>query len=238
MGKGSSRPPAPDYAAMYRAQAAAAEAEKQRVQGVRNADAERFLGSNAITDEWRQGIFDQSNLARDAQVGSLNTTLEGTLQDIRQRNAARGLGASSSGAGILGQARGFAESSRGDIFDTARRRAEDRISDQQRFLNNAASDIRGGRDFESAREGFRADMSDANNRFEANLSGAKSGDQRNAAFRNFETDRRLAAARFQESVNQFGQQGTMAAALGTAPKTTDKESAGQVGGGGFSPTLT
>ena len=237
MGKKSSRPPAPDYAAMYRAQAAAAEAEKQRVQGVRNADADRVLGSNAITDEWRQGIFDQSNLARDAQASTLGQTLEGTLQDIRQRNAARGLGASSSGSGILGQARGFADASRSDIFNTARRRAEDRISDQQRFLNNAASDIRSGRDFESARAGFRADMSDANNRFEANLQSAKGGDQRNAAFRNFETDRRLAASRFQESVNQFGQQGTLAAALGTAPKTTDKESAGQVGGG-FSPTLT
>ena len=80
-------------------------------------------------------------------------------------------------------------------------------------------------------------MGDANNRFEANLQSAKSGDQRNAAFRNFESDRRLAAAKFKESVNQFGQQGTLAAALGTAPKTSDEESAGQVGGG-FSPTLT
>ena len=236
MGK-KSAPAPPDPMIAYRAQMAAQAAEKERIQNERNADAERFLGSNAITDEWRQGIFDQSNLARDAQVGSLNTTLEGTLQDIRQRNAARGLGASSSGAGILGQARGFADASRSDIFNTARRRAEDRISDQQRFLNNAASDIRSGRDFESARAGFRADMSDANNRFEANLSGAKSGDQRNAAFRNFESDRRLAAAKFKESVNQFGSQGTLAAALGTAPKTSDEESAGQVGGG-FSPTLT
>ena len=237
MGKGSSRPPAPDYAAMYRAQAAAAEAEKQRVQGVRNADAERFLSSNAITDEWRQGIFDQSNLARDAQAGTLDQQLTGALQDIRQRNAARGLAGSSSGEGILGQARGFADSSRTDIFDSARRRAEDWITDQQRFLNNAASDIRAGREFESAQAGFRADMNDANNRFEANLTGAKSGDQRNAAFRNFESNRRLAAAKFQESVNQCGQQGTLAAALGTAPKTSDEESAGQVGGG-FSPTLT
>ena len=80
-------------------------------------------------------------------------------------------------------------------------------------------------------------MGDANNRFEANLQSAKSGDQRNAAFRNFESDRRLAAAKFKESVNQFGQQGTLAAALGTAPKTSDEESAGQVGSG-FSPTLT
>ena len=236
MGK-KSAPAPPDPMIAYRAQMAAQAAEKERIQNERNADAERFLGSNAITDEWRQGIFDQSNLARDAQASTLGQTLEGTLQDIRQRNAARGLGASTSGTGILGQARGFAESSRGDIFDSARRRAENRISDQERFLSNAASDIRSGRDFQSAQSGFRADMNDANNRFEANLSGAKSGDQRNAAFRNFESDRRLAAAKFQESVNQFGTQGTLAAALGTAPQTSDEESAGQVGGG-FSPTLT
>ncbi len=238
MGKGGgSRPAPPDYAAMYRAQAQAAEAEKQRVQGVRNADADRFLGSNAITDEWRQGVFNQSNMARDAQAGTLDQQLTGALQDIRQRNAARGLAGSSSGAGILGQAQGFADQSRTDIFDSARRRAEDRITDQQRFLNNAASDIRAGREFESAQSGFRSDMNDANNRFEANLSGAKSGDQRNAAFRNFESDRRLAASKFKESVNQFGSQGTLAATLGGTSKTSDEESAGQVGGG-FSPTLT
>ena len=237
MGK-KSAPAPPDPMIAYRAQMAAQAAEKERIQNEINADAERFLGSNAITDEWRQGIFDQSNLARDAQASTLGQTLEGTLQDIRQRNAARGLGASTSGSGILGQARGFAESSRGDIFDSARRRAENRISDQERFLSNAASDIRSGRDFQSAQAGFRADMNDANNRFEANLSGAKSGDQRNAAFRNFESDRRLAAAKFKESVNQFGSQGTLAAALGTAPKTSDEESAGQVGGSGFSPTIT
>ena len=236
MGK-KSAPAPPDPMIAYRAQMAAQAAEKERIQNERNADAERFLGENRLTDEWRQGIFDQSNLARDAQASTLGQTLEGTLQDIRQRNAARGLGASTSGAGILGQARGFADSSRADIFDSARRRAENRISDQERFLSNAASDIRSGRDFQSAQAGFRADMNDANNRFEANLSGAKSGDQRNAAFRNFESDRRLAAAKFQESVNQFGQQGTLAAALGTAPQTSDEESAGQVGGG-FSPTLT
>ena len=236
MGK-KSAPAPPDPMIAYRAQMAAQAAEKERIQNERNADAERFLGENRLTDEWRQGIFDQSNLARDAQASTLGQTLEGTLQDIRQRNAARGLGASTSGSGILGQARGFAESSRGDIFDSARRRAENRISDQERFLSNAASDIRSGRDFQSAQSGFRADMNDANNRFEANLSGAKSGDQRNAAFRNFESDRRLAAAKFKEAVNQFGSQGTLAAALGTAPQTSDEESAGQVGGG-FSPTLT
>ena len=234
MGKGGGAPPAPDPMAAIRAQ----QAEQERVRLERIADADRFLDTNRITDDWRQGIFDQSNLARDAQVGSLGGQLETTLQDIRQRNAARGLGGSSSGQGILGQANTFYDASRSDIFDTARRRAEGRITDQQRFLNNAASDIRSGRNFESAQAGFRADMDDANNRFESTLTGAKSGDQRNAAFRNFETDRRLAAAKFQESVNQFGSQGTLAAALGTAPKTADEESAGQVGGSGFSPTIT
>ena len=237
MGKGGGSPAPPDPMIAIRAQMAAQAAEKKRIQDERNADADRFLSENAITEDWRQGIFDQSNVARDAQAGTLDQVLTGTLQDIRQRNAARGLTGSTSGAGILGQARGFAESSRGDIFDTARRRAEDRITDQSRFLTNTASDIRSGRDFTSAQASFRADMGDANNRFEANLQSAKSGDQRNAAFRNFESDSRLAAAKFKESVNQFGQQGTLAAALGTAPKTSDEESAGQVGGG-FSPTLT
>ena len=236
MGK-KSAPAPPDPMIAYRAQMAAQAAEKERIQGERNADAERFLSENRMTDDWRQGIFDQSYLSRDAQIGTLNQSLDATLQDIRQRNAARGLGASSSGEGILGQARGFAEASRGDIFDTARRTAEGRISDQQRFLNNAASDIRAGRDFNSARDAFRQDMDVAGTQFEAKLSASQGGNQRNAAFRDFETDRRLAAAKFQESVNQFGQQGNLAAALGTTTKTTDEESAGQVGGG-FSPTLT
>ena len=233
MGKGGGAPPAPDPMAAIRAQQAEQERQKQE----RYADADRFLSENQMTDDWRQGIFDQSYLARDAQIGSLDTQLGGTLQDIRQRNAARGLGGSSSGQDILGQANKFAEASRSDIFDTARRRAEDRISDQQRFLNNAASDIRSGRDFESARAAFRQDMDTAGTQFEAKLSASQGGNQRNAAFRDFETDRRLAAAKFQESVNQFGQQGNLAAALGTTTKTTDEESAGQVGGG-FSPTLT
>ena len=184
-----------------------------------------------MTDDFRQNIYGQANAARDVQSGMLDNQLANTLQDIRQRNAARGLGMSSSGQGILGQARGYADASRSDLFDTSRRMAEGRIADQQRFLDNAASDIRSGRSFESARASFRNDMDSANTSFEAKLASAKSGDQRNAAFRNFENDRRLAASRFQESVNQFGNQGAVVAALGGTPKKNSQDPAGQVGGG-------
>ena len=71
MGKGGGAPPAPDPMAAIRAQQAEQERQKQE----RYADADRFLGENRMTDDWRQGIFDQSYLARDAQIGSLDTQL-------------------------------------------------------------------------------------------------------------------------------------------------------------------
>lgn len=230
MGGSPSRPPAPPSPAeVAAAQMRAQENARKKLEAERGASADRFLSENAITDDFRQGIFSQSDAARDVQSSMLDTQIANTLQDIRQRNAARGLGQSSSGQGILGQARSFGESSRSDLFNSARRRAENRIADQQRFLDNAASDIRSGRDFNSARASFRNEMDSANKAFEQSLVSAKTGDQRNAAFRNFETDRRLAASRFQESVNQFGNQGTLAAALGSPSDTKTKDSAGQVG---------
>lgn len=228
---GGSKPAAPDPMVQIKAQMKAQEDARLELERTRGLDAERFLDENRMTDDFRQNIYGQANAARDIQSGVLDTQLANTLQDIRQRNAARGLGMSSSGQGILGQARGYADSSRSDLFDTSRRMAENRISDQQRFLDNAASDIRGGRSFESARASFRNSMDSANRSFETKLADAQSGDQRNAAFRDFETDRRLAASRFQESVNQFGNQGTVVAALGGTPKKSSQDSAGQVGGG-------
>ena len=227
---GGSAPRGPSPAEVAAAQIAAQRAEQERIRLQREGDANRFLSENAITDDFRQGILAQSNAARDVQSSLLDNQLSTTLQDIRQRNAGRGLSQSTSGEGILGQARGFADSSRTDLFDSARRRADNRIADQQRFLDNAASDIRSGRSFESARAGFRNDMDSANKAFEASLANAQSGDQRNAAFRNFESDRRLAATRFQESVNQFGTQGTIAAAFGSTPTDSEEpKQAGQVG---------
>ena len=230
MGGSPSPPRGPSPAEVAAAQIAAQRAEQERIRLQREGDANRFLSENAITDDFRQGILSQSNAARDAQSSLLDNQLSTTLQDIRQRNAGRGLSQSTSGEGILGQARGFADSSRADLFDSARRRADNRISDQQRFLDNAASDIRAGRSFESARAGFRNDIDSANKSFESSLANAQSGDQRNAAFRNFETDRRMAAAKFQESVNHFGTQGTIAAAFGSTPTDSEEpKQAGQVG---------
>jgi hypothetical protein len=198
----------------------------------RNVSANNFLSNNAITDDFRAGIFDQSNAARDLQLAGLDTSLAGTLTDIRQRNAGRGLAGSSSGSGLLGQAQSFGEQSRADLFDSARRRADSRIRDQQTFLDDAASSIRAGASPASAQARFRSDISSANSAFENSLSAAKSGDQRNAAFQTFENDRRLAAARFKENVNQFGNQGTLASVFSDVnKKNSDDENSGQVSGG-------
>ena len=79
------------------------------------------------------------------------------------------------------------------------------------MLDSSAGDIRAGRDITSAQNAFRNDLSSANAAFEKALSGAATGDQRNKAFQGFESDRRSAAARFNESVNQFNQAGFDAA---------------------------
>ncbi len=208
----------------------AQEDARKKLEQERGADADRFLASNAITDDFRGNIFGQSNAARDVQLAGLDASLASTLQDIRQRNAGRGLGQSSSGSGMLGQAQALGDQSRQDLFDSARRRAEQRIGDQQMFLDHAASSIRSGASPASAQARFRSDRASANNAFENALSKAKSSDQRNAAFQGFEKNRQLAATRFKESVNQFGAQGTIASAF--APRTQQtQDNTGQVSGG-------
>ena len=229
---GSPKPkPAPSPAEMARVQQEAAEAARKKLEAERSASANKFLAVNPITDDFRSGIINQSNEARDVQLAGLDTSIASTLQDIRQRNAGRGLSQSSSGSGILGQAQAFGEQSREDLFESARRRADQRIADQQTFLDDAASSIRAGQSPITAQERFRSDMSSANLAFENALNKAKGGDQRNAAFQNFENDRRLAAARFKETVNQFGNQGTLAAATFGSRAEEDKNKTGQVGGG-------
>jgi len=229
MGKGSApRPPDPMIA--IRAQQAAAEEARLKLERERNASADSFLSSNAITDDFRDDIFSRSNAARDVQIAGLDSSVASTLQDIRQRNAARGLAQSSSGAGMIGQAEGFATQSRQDLLDAARRRADARIADQQFFLDDAAASIRSGASPASAQARFRSDITSANNAFENALAQAKSGDQRNAAFQNFENDRRLAASRFKENVNQFGTQGTIASAF-AGQRKQDEDKPSQVSGG-------
>ena len=222
----------PSPAEIAAAQVRAQEDARRKLEAERNVSANNFLSNNAITDDFRAGIFDQSNAARDLQLAGLDTSLAGTLTDIRQRNAGRGLAGSSSGSGLLGQAQSFGEQSRADLFDSARRRADNRIRDQQSFLDDAASSIRAGSSPASAQARFRSDISSANSAFENALSVAKGGDQRNAAFQTFENDRRLAAARFKENVNQFGNQGTLASVFSDKNNQSSEDvNNGQVGGG-------
>ena len=232
MGGSPPKPAAgPSPAQIAAAQVKAQEDARRRLEAERNVSANNFLSDNAITDDFRSGIFSQSDAARDVQVAGLDSSLADTLQDIRQRNAGRGLAQSSSGSGLLGQAQGFANQSRQDLFDSARRRSDQRIADQQTFLDDAANNIRAGQSPVSAQARFRTDISSANNAFENALSRAKGGDQRNAAFQNFENDRRLAAARFKENVNQFGNQGNLAAASFAGTTKEDDNNTSQVGGG-------
>ena len=229
MGKGGAPAP-PDPMIAIRAQQKAQEEARIKLEKERSADADSFLSSNAINDDFRSNIFGRSNEARDVQMAGLNSSVDSILQDIRQRNAGRGLGQSSSGSGMLGQAEYFGEQSRQDLFDSARRRAEQRIADQQMFLDDAASSIRAGASPASAQARFRTDMTAANTDFENALSKAKSGDQRNAAFQGFEKNRQLAATRFKESVNQFGSQSAIASAFTPQTQKT-KEPTGQLSGG-------
>jgi hypothetical protein len=232
MGGSPPKPAAgPSPQEIARIQAEEQERARKRLEAERNVSATNFLSDNAITDDFRRGIFSQSDAARDVQLAGLDSSVAGTLQDIRQRNAGRGLSDSSSGSGLLGQAQGFANQSRQDLFDSARRRADARISDQQTFLDDAASSIRAGQSPASAQARFRTDISSANTAFENALAKAKGGDQRNAAFQNFENDRRLAAARFKENVNQFGNQGNLVAASFGNRAKEDENNTGQVGGG-------
>ena len=236
MGFGGGAPSPPDPMVAYRAQLKAQEDARQRLEQERGASADRFLSDNAITDDFRSNIFSQSNSARDAQIAGLDASLNSTLQDIRQRSAGRGLGTSSAGDGMLGQAQAFGDQSRQELFGSSQRRADNRIMDQQRFLDDAASSIRSGASPVSAQSRFRADITSANNAFENALSKATGGDQRNSAFQTFENDRRLAASRFKESVDQFGSQGRLASVY-TGQGNPDKDKNGQVSGG-FTGSLT
>jgi len=208
-GGGGKRGPSP--AEQAAAQIAAQRRERERQEAERGVRADQFLADNRLTDVFRDAIYAQSDVAAQKQYDLLGQQSGNIFQDIRQRNAARGLSDSSSGSGLQSQAQRLTGSSRDDIFDQARVRAENRISDQQRLLDSSAGDIRAGRNIDSAQNAFRNDLSSANAAFEKALSSAATGDQRNKAFQGFESDRRSAAARFNESVNQFNQAGFDAA---------------------------
>lgn len=231
MGGGGGKPsPGPTPAEQAQAQVRAQAAETRRIQAERNVRADQFLADNAVNQTFRDQILSQSNDAAQRQIDVLGSQSGGTLQDIRQRNAGRGLSQSSSGAGLTNEAKALTQSSSDDIFSSAGLRATDRINSQQRFLDSTASDIRGGRDINSAQVSFKNDITSANAAFEKALSGAATGDQRNAAFKGFESDRRLAAGRFNESVKQFQQQGSQAAIATGGGSKDDDGPVGQVGG--------
>jgi len=231
MGGGGGRPQAPDPREQIRMQIEAQRQERERQERERGVRADEFLADNRITDAFRDAIFAQSDVAAQKQFDLLGQQSGNIFQDIRQRNAARGLADSSSGAGLQSEAQRLSGLSRGDIFSQSRLRAENRLADQQRLIDSSAGDIRAGRNIMSAQNAFRNDLSSANTAFEKALAGAATGDQRNKAFQGFESDRRSAATRFNESVNQFQQAGFDAtvASRGTGKTDDDVNFGGSLG---------
>jgi hypothetical protein len=190
-----------------------------------------------LTQAFRDDILARSNAAADKQFSSLGSQVGNSFQDIRQRNAARGLSDSTSATSLNTEAERLNQLSRGDIFDQARNRSTDQINRAQGFLDNAASDIRGGRSVVSAQNAFRNDISKANQAFEKNLASAATGNQRNSAFQSFESDRRQAASRFNESVNQFAQAGNLASIATGQGGTTDDNNNPQTPASNFGGSL-
>jgi len=239
MGGGGGRSRGPSPAEQAAAQIRAQRAEQERIEAKRGRDADDFLSRNNLTQAFRDDILARSSAAAEKQFTLLGSQSGQSLQDIRQRNAARGLSVSTSAQSLTDQANRFNQLSRDDIFESARNRSDVQISDAQRFLDNAAGDIRGGRSVVTAQNAFRSDIQRANQAFEANLSRAATGNQRNSAFQSFENDRRSAAARFNESVNQFQQAGNLASiAAGQGGTDPDKDKKKITpAGGNFGGTL-
>jgi hypothetical protein len=218
-------PPSPEEVARAQAEAQAREQERLRVE--RAGFARDFLGTNALSEDFRSGVFSASDEAANTQLALLRGSTGTTLQDIRQRNAARGLSDSSSGLDLRRKALSFADASRNDIFNQSRRRGDARIREQQAFLDSGANTIRGGRSVESAQAQFQTDIGGASAAFEEALARASTGNQRNSAFQDFERTRQAAANRFNESVNQFETAGLLAAGLTNTSEQDEKFAQGQ-----------
>ena len=142
MGGGGGKPQAPDPREQIRMQIEAQRQERERQERERGVRADEFLADNRITDAYRDAIFAQSDVAAQKQFDLLGQQSGNVFQDIRQRNAARGLADSSSGAGLQSEAQRLSGLSRGDIFSQSRLRAENRLADQQRLIDSSAGDIR------------------------------------------------------------------------------------------------
>lgn len=213
MGKKKAAPPTPpDPREMARIQQEmAAEAEANRKAGWAS-DASQFASANPITEDWRADILGRSQAAGEQQIGMLNQQLGNTFQDIRQQQAARGLGSSAGRYAQAGEAQGLGQASRADIMGQATQRAEGLASDRQRFMDTATRNIRGGQSVESASAQFKQDLADANSAFEQQLSSAPSGDQRNQAYRDFELGRSVASQRYSDAMAAVESDALMASA--------------------------
>ena len=213
MGKKKAAPPTPpDPREMARIQQEmAAEAEANRKAGWAS-DASQFASANPITEDWRADILGRSQAAGEQQIGMLGQQLGTTFQDIRQQQAARGLGSSAGRYSQAGEAQGLGQASRADIMGQATQRAEGLASDRQRFLDTATRNIRGGQSVESASAQFKQDLADANSAFEQQLSSAPSGDQRNQAYRDFELGRSVASQRYSDAMAAVESDALMASA--------------------------
>jgi|TARA_Y100000310_G_scaffold156945_1_gene156359 hypothetical protein len=164
----------------------------------------------------------------------LNQQYGQTLDDIRQRQAGRGLGNSSTRFGLDRQAGTLLGQSRDDILRAGQRRVADRISQQENLLTRAANSIRGGTPVSIAENNYQRDIEDANKAFDLNLRSASTQDQRNRAFLDFEARRQQSAARFKESISRMEDDSLLAARALNRPEDEETGSAGQ----GFGSSTT
>jgi hypothetical protein len=198
-----------------------AEAEAKKKAGWAS-DASQFASNNPITEDWRADILGRSQAAGQQQIGMLNQQLGNTFQDIRQRQAAQGLGSSAGRFNQAGEAQGLGQSSRADIMGQATNRANALASDRQRFMDTATRNIRGGQSVESASEQFKSDLADANSAFEQQLASAPSGDQRNQAYKDFELGRSVASQRYSDAMASV-ESDALTASAATFGNTRDDE---------------
>ena len=240
MGGGSrpSPPPQPSPYEMAQAQIRAQEEAEARKKAGWARDASQFAAANPITEDWRADILGRSNRAGEQQIGMLGQQLGTTFQDIRQRQAGRGLGSSAGRYAQAAEAQGLGVASRADIMGDAAARANQLASDRQRFMDTATRNIRGGQSVESASAQFKQDLADANTAFEKNLAAAPGQDQRNQAYKDFELGRSVASQRYSDAMASLESDALMASAATFGQTRGDKRLAagqtlygGQPGGG-------
>ena len=228
-GGGRSAPAGPSPAEIARAQIEAQRVERERLEAERNVSADTFLSNNPISSDFRGDIQGRSQSATENQLGMLGKQYVQTLDDIRQRQAGRGLGSSGMYTDLNRQAGTLLGQSRQDIIGAGDRRAADRITQQQGFLTNAANQIRGGTPVGIAESNYQRNIEDANKTFDLQLRNASTQDQRNQAYRDFESRRQQSAARFKESVSRYEDDALLAARAVNQPAEDDELNAGQFG---------